>query len=417
MRLLVLSFYYPPDLCAGSFRTQALISALKKYSLQGLEVDIFTTQPNRYAELLCSAENYEDKGWLRISRIELSPHQSGMADQARAFLKYAIKVRSLTRSGNWDLVYATSSRLMTAALGAYLSRKLSVPLYLDIRDIFTDTMNDILDGSSIKKIMPIIYWLERYSFKTASKLNVVSAGFLGHVKQIVPDQSCSVFTNGIDQEFLNANYYKKPDSNELPLVTYAGNIGEGQGLHRIIPSAAAALSGQARFRIIGNGGRLLQLKSALETAKLTDVELKDSVTRDTLINEYRAADVLFLHLNDYSAFRKVIPSKIFEYAATGKPIVAGVSGYAAEFLRHEIPDAQIFDPCDVDGMCHAVLLSLKSNNNFDRNRFCMTYSRVKIMDKMAADILSTPRLPSKNNRLSRKFNFTLFKGGTPFILW
>ena len=63
------------------------------------------------------------------------------------------------------------------------------------------------------------YWLERYSFKTASKLNVVSAGFLGHVKQIVPDQSCSVFTNGIDQEFLNANYYKKPDSNELPLVT------------------------------------------------------------------------------------------------------------------------------------------------------------------------------------------------------
>ena len=86
MRLLVLSFYYPPDLCAGSFRTHALITALEKYSLQGLEVDIFTTQPNRYAELLCSAENYEDKGWLRISRIELPSHKSGMADQARAFL-------------------------------------------------------------------------------------------------------------------------------------------------------------------------------------------------------------------------------------------------------------------------------------------------------------------------------------------
>jgi len=31
------------------------------------------------------------------------------------------------------------------------------------------------------------------------------------------------------------------------------------------------------------------------------------------------ADVLFLHLNAYKAFEKVLPSKIFEYAATGRP--------------------------------------------------------------------------------------------------
>ena len=30
MRILVLSFYYAPDLCAGSFRTTAFVEELKK---------------------------------------------------------------------------------------------------------------------------------------------------------------------------------------------------------------------------------------------------------------------------------------------------------------------------------------------------------------------------------------------------
>ena len=48
--------------------------------------------------------------------------------------------------------------------------------------------------------------------------------------------------------------------------------------------------------------------------------------------------ILFIHLNAYPAFEKVLPSKIFEYAATGKPILAGVSGYSADFIRNNLKD-------------------------------------------------------------------------------
>jgi glycosyltransferase involved in cell wall biosynthesis len=53
-----------------------------------------------------------------------------------------------------------------------------------------------------------------------------------------------------------------------------------------------------------------------------------------------------LHLNDYPAFRKVPPSKLFEYAAVGKPILAGVAGHAAEFIDQEIDNAAVFPPYD-----------------------------------------------------------------------
>ena len=159
MKLLVLGFFYPPDLSAGSFRIHALINALKIYGLQGLEVDLITTQPNRYSELSAAVEASEDHGWLRITRIDLPTQNGGMVDQAKAFLTYAKAVRALTIDGDWNLVFATSGRLMTAALGAYVSRRLRVPLYLDMRDIFTDVMRDLLKGSALRLLLPFFCWL------------------------------------------------------------------------------------------------------------------------------------------------------------------------------------------------------------------------------------------------------------------
>ena len=70
--------------------------------------------------------------------------------------------------------------------------------------------------------------------------------------------------------------------------------------------------------------------------------------RDELIKIYQSADILFLHLNDYDAFKKVLPSKLFEYGALGKPIWAGVAGHAAEFIKENITNAAVFSPCNVN---------------------------------------------------------------------
>ena len=48
MRILLLSFYYPPDLSAGSFRAAALVKALTQAGSTGLTIDVLTTVPNRY---------------------------------------------------------------------------------------------------------------------------------------------------------------------------------------------------------------------------------------------------------------------------------------------------------------------------------------------------------------------------------
>lgn len=394
MKLLMLTNYFTPDLSAGSFRMQALVDALEPSGDKGLEVDLITTRPNRYASLRAEAPAFEDRGWLKVHRIELPSHKSGMADQARAYVRYAQGVRKLTRSRQWDAVFATSSRLMTAGLGAHISRRLGVPLYLDIRDLFTDNMEELLTGSPIKSLMPVFRVIERRAFGRASRINVVSQGFTSHIKSIAPKAQLRVLTNGIDTIFSESDFRKTSGDGLQPLIVYAGNMGEGQGLHKIVPQVAKQLKGRARFRLIGDGGRKKALETAIADAGLAHVELLPPVPRTSLLDHYREADVLFLHLNDLDAFRKVLPSKVFEYAATEKPILAGVAGHAADFLAEHLPDAEVFDPLDADGMTQAIDRLIESPPRLDRSDFRRSFARSQIMERMAQDIIDMIDAPA-----------------------
>ena len=139
--------------------------------------------------------------------------------------------------------------------------------------------------------------------------------------------------------------------------------------------------------MIGDGGRLTSLKDALNASKCNNVDLLNPVRRDELINIYQSADILFLHLNDYDAFRKVLPYKLFEYAALGKPIWAGIAGYAAEFVTEHIENASVFAPCNVDAAVEA--LQRLEISMTPRAAFIDRFSRANIMRDMAADVIST----------------------------
>lgn len=390
MKLLILSFYYQPDLSAGSFRTTALVKALLEQLPADAQIELITTLPNRYSSFTNDAPEYEVNSRLTVHRVALPAHQSGMLDQSKAFLSYARGVLKLVKGKQYDLVYATSSRLMTAALGAFVARRLRAPLYLDIRDIFVDTIKDVLPKKVTLFLKPIFSLLESWTIRSATKVNLVSAGFLPYFKSRYSKQHFSLFTNGIDDEFIQAQPEVDVVSGQGVLdVVYAGNMGEGQGLHAIIPDLAKRYEGRLRFRLIGDGGRRKQLADSLVAVGCSNVDLLAPVNRNALIEEYKAADVLFLHLNDYDAFRKVLPSKLFEYAALGKPIWAGVAGYAAEFVSANISNAVTFSPCCADDAARSFeRLHLQT---VARTDFVEQFSRVNIMKDMATEIIASAR--------------------------
>lgn len=399
MKILVLSFYFTPDLSAGSFRTAALVKALTHPVARDRQIDVITTLPNRYRSFSSEAPESEDHAGLRIRRIALPPHSSDVLGQARAFGVYARGVLREVRGSKYDLVFGTSSRLMTAALAALCARRAEARLYLDIRDLFSDTVGDVFPPSYAWLLKAVFSRLERWTIQSADKVNLVSRGFAPYFSERYPGTPLSFVTNGIDPEFLEQ---RSPPSAGPPAapgaacpikVVYAGNIGEGQGLHNVLPELAQRLLGRAELKVIGDGGRREQLAAALAAKHCRNVELVPPMPRSRLLEEYRHADVLFLHLNDHEAFKKVLPSKIFEYAALGKPMWAGVSGYAAAFIREEIENAAVFPPCDAE----AAIAGLASIRLADtpRPEFIQRYRREQLMHQLAADVVAEASLPRR----------------------
>lgn len=389
MRILFLTYYFEPDLSAGSFRNTALFKALLDKVSMNDSIHVITTLPNRYASYQVDSLEHEEGDNYVIDRIKTPKHASGIVDQIKSYYAYFRKCKKLIRGNKYDLVYASSSRLMTAFLGKRCAAKNKCPLYLDIRDIFVDGMKRTFKGNKLIQ-WPLVLTLtpiEKYTFRKANHINLVSEGFNYYFSRY-PRPKYSYFTNGIDDVFLEASKknLEEHKATKPYTIVYAGNIGSGQGLEQIIPEAAKKLGVNYKFLIIGDGTTKNLLFEKIEELKVNNIEVLKPVSRTELIDYYNRADYFFFHLNkDQEHLSYVLPSKMFEYGAFLVPIIAGVRDYPRHFIETNMTNIILFEPGNVNEFVSKLL-----NYHYraeKRQDFIDKFERKSIMSQMADSIM------------------------------
>ena len=126
---------------------------------------------------------------------------------------------------------------------------------------------------------------------------------------------------------------------------------------------------------------------------LSNIKLFDPVKRSNLLEIYRESDALLITLNNKDAFSRVIPSKIFEYAATNKPIFGTLHGFSLEFVKNEL-DSQFVVSSDnylglrnsLNNLNHFLNKPLSiENDNID---FHKRFKRSNIMEKLGKRVFN-----------------------------
>ena len=343
----------------------------------------------------------EKIGKVNIIRFNTPEHKNKFYKQIIAYFYYALKAitYSLKHSKDYNFILSTSSRLGTAFVGFIISKLLRKPHFLDIRDVFSDSLSSLKFSNNVfgKIIIKLIKKIEILVTKNASWINIVSSGFLKYKHIQDSNVQINIFTNGIDKIFIDnrKNKISRKHNSKLPLqFVYAGNMGLGQSLEKTVIPMARHFGDKILFQLIGDGSSIHKLKNLITDEKLTNIQLIQPIKRTYLMRYYNNADVLFLQLNDIPAFENVLPSKIFDYGSFDKPILAGVNGTSKIFLEKHLPHSYIFKPNNYRQAIKLVDKILNDRIDINNNLFVENFSREKIANNFVKSITSTIK---KNN--------------------
>ncbi len=342
MRILYVSHYFPPEMGAPAGRVAGLGRA---WAATGHDVHVLTGFPHHpTGRIHPEYRRAFRRGFLREEMDGVHVHRTWIFPAAnrgkvRRSLNYTSFMASAALSGSLrvprpDVVVATSPQLLCAAAGHLLARRFRVPLVMEVRDLWPESL--IAVGASGGQSL-LVGGLERIArglyARAAHIVTVTESQRDVIVRMGVPAGRVSVVPNGVDRGFLAAgvslaNSSRAGDAGRFE-VTYIGTIGMAHHLETFL-EAAALLHDDPRFhfRLVGEGARRAELESLARSRHLTNVEFCGERPRGEVarwIAESSACAVL-LRRND--VFRTVVPSKLLEIMAVGRPILLGVEGEA-----------------------------------------------------------------------------------------
>jgi glycosyltransferase involved in cell wall biosynthesis len=115
---------------------------------------------------------------------------------------------------------------------------------------------------------------------------------------------------------------------------YAGAHGISQGLSTLIEVARRMRDVEnVLFVFVGEGAEKRKLMDLANQYGLSNVQFISSQSKERITKFYAEAYLSFVPLRNLPMFEAYIPSKMFEILGSGCPVVASISGEAADILR------------------------------------------------------------------------------------
>jgi glycosyltransferase involved in cell wall biosynthesis len=116
---------------------------------------------------------------------------------------------------------------------------------------------------------------------------------------------------------------------------YIGTHGMAHGLKFILSAVNKIKSTHPEyaFLFIGDGAEKKALEEFAGVLGLTNVRFLDSVPKDLIVDYLNLIDVSLVNLRKNDTFLTVIPSKLFEAAAMGKPVLLGLEGETKKIVK------------------------------------------------------------------------------------
>jgi colanic acid biosynthesis glycosyl transferase WcaI len=390
-KILLLTQFFPPEAGAGAKRIGSMADVLSKH-YEVLVVALKPSYPSTQEYKALSLKAH-DAGYPYVVKrtFNFHPHKGSLLLRTLREQLMAIRLALQALPESADIVVTSSPSMFLGPVGLVVAKAKDARFVWDVRDVTWGYARDVV-GSS-RAMVFATRLLEKYILYALRRADLVVGVSPGITRVLVAGgvESGRTITvpNGISTDLLDAIVKRTATKveNQRPLITYAGAIGYAQGLSVLLE--AARMLADIDFVLAGDGPELPLLKKKARELRLSNVSFRGYLDREGLLELYRQSDVMIAHLRSSPTIdATALPTKLFEYMATGKPIVYAGRGAATELLG-QIGCAVTVSPEDPKAISTAIAKLLRNPAQMQalglkgRSHVQAVLHRDKLMEELA----------------------------------
>lgn len=280
----------------------------------------------------------EKKNKSFLDKIAIAIRANLLVPDPRVFwVKPSVEfLTDIAKKNNIKAVITTGPPHSLHLIGRGIKRKTGIPWIADFRDPWSSW--------EFLEMLPMIHpvkkkhlRLEQSVLKEADAVITISPTFKEELEHL-GERKVNLITNGFDSAEL-PQFQTKPADNRVFNIVYTGII---DSIRNPLPFLAAFKNAFIRdsekdvlLTLVGKVSTQVTETIQEDHWLSSHVELTGYVSHQKVIDYYQKADMLLLILTHTKNAKGNIPGKLFEYMATGRPIVAlgDPQGDASSIIR------------------------------------------------------------------------------------
>jgi len=355
---LIISQFFPPETAAGANRVGTLAKGISsRHSLKVVTLQPGYPSSDPFTDI--DIDQFDRPEGYEIIRLgSFLPHDRGLVRRAMAEMIMAIKLGLEAYRGSFKVILISTPSMFLGPIGVLIGKIKSKKVVWDVRDLTWRYTRESVDAGLIGRLLSqILESLMMVALKRADLVVGVTEGVsaLLHEEHEVELSKIITIENGVSLKIIDQfeGDGRGFESRTRPNLLYMGLLGYNQGIRTLVD--AAFHFPDVEVLIVGDGPERAIIEEKIERDQVTNVVLKPySVHPGEIQQFYMEADFLFAQVKDRQTLNKtMLATKIFEYMATGKPIIYAGKGLAVDFLS-SVGCAEICSPEDPDSIAEAV---------------------------------------------------------------
>ncbi len=265
----------------------------------------------------------KEKGWLERAAVWVRANLL-VPDPRIFWVNPSVKFLSeLVEKGQFEAIITTGPPHSMHLIGLELKKKFGIKWIADFRDPWSGW--EFLDSLPMTdRIRRKHESLEKDVLKTADEVITISPTFQADLAKIA-NRKINLLTNGFDSDDLSPDFKKKPkEAGKLHMV-YTGIIDASRNpipLFKAMKEEFESTKDEVSLTFVGRVSLEVQAYVAADPWLSQVVNFPGYVSHEEVFDYYQKADALVLILSDTKNAKGNIPGKLFEYLATGIPIIA-----------------------------------------------------------------------------------------------